>query len=98
MEINYDRIPEHMRSGAQLYIEQGIKPGSFLTAVLENDLKHAVAQADTINRNAIIQWAMWLVNDIPGNAQGSPELVREWIKLGGLVGLETQQVAAFKDG
>jgi hypothetical protein len=87
MEISYDRIPEHMRSGAKLYIEQGIKPGSFLTAVLSNDLKEAVARGDIINQHALIDWAIWLVNECPGGAQGSPELVREWIKAGGLEGI-----------
>ncbi len=93
MEISYDRIPEHMRSGAQLYIERGIEPGGFLMAVLSNDLKQAVARGDVVNQQSLIAWAMWLVNDCPGGAQGSPELVREWIKSGGLVGMEAQRVS-----
>lgn len=38
-------------------------------------------------------WAMWLYNDAPCGCQGSPEHVRDWIKSGGLVGIEAERRA-----
>ncbi len=72
------RIQEHMRSGAQLYIEQGIMPGSFLKAVLENNLSEAVLRADHINVLALAEYGAWLSFDIPGDCWGSPEIVKRW--------------------
>ena len=36
-------IPDRMMDGIRRYIEQGIHPGHFLTAVIMNDLAEAVA-------------------------------------------------------
>ena len=47
MEIH--GIPEGMRDGLLLYLEHGFFPGSFLMAVLSNDLKEAVARGDEDN-------------------------------------------------
>ena len=78
MTANYTRIPEHMRSGAKLYIEQGIMPGGFLTAVLENNLSEAALHADTTNTLALANYGAWLAFDIPGDSWGSPEIVKRW--------------------
>ena len=45
MTINYDSLPPHMHDVMRLYIEHGIEPGSFLTAVLSNDLMKALGKA-----------------------------------------------------
>lgn len=82
--INYAKLPEHMREGARLYVEQGYHPGHFLTAVLENNLVSAVSCADDINRNSLPGYAMWLYWDAPGGCWGSPEAVMEWTRKGGL--------------
>jgi len=79
-DINYDALPEHMRDGAKLYIERGIEPGSFLAAVLANDLVGAASRADHININALKAWAMWLYSDCPSQAWGSREKVAAWIE------------------
>lgn len=85
----YDRLPEHMRETARLYVENGYQGGSFFTAVVSNDLRGAFANADDVNAAAMREWVMWLYNDAPCGCHGSPEHVREWIKAGGLVGLAT---------
>jgi len=79
MSTNYDTLPEHMREPAQLYIERGIEPGSFLLAVLGNDLVGAFARADQINTAVMDDWACWLYNDVPSAAWGSPEKVAAWL-------------------
>lgn len=47
--LDYTRLPVHIRGGAKRYIEHGVRPGSFLTAVIRNDLIHAMRYADDIN-------------------------------------------------
>ena len=88
--VNYDALPEHMRSGARLYIEDGIPPGDFMLAILTNDLKGAFGRADEINRSLIETWIRWTYNDIPGGAQGSVELVQAWMNARGLHQFEAQ--------
>src|SRR3990167_7814075 len=77
---------EHMRDAVERYLRHGISGGSFLTAVLTNDLKDAVGRADTTNVGLLREWAAWLYNDCPLEAQGSPETVEAWCKSGGTTG------------
>ena len=77
--MNYDRLPEHMREAARAYVEHGRPPGDFLTAVLCNNLVEAAGRADEENQRALFAWAGWLHNEVPMDAWGSPEKVREWI-------------------
>ena len=88
MQIDYSGIPEHMRDGTKRYIESGIPPGSFLEAVICNDLRGAFMRADHINVEAMKDWAMFFYNDVPGNCHGSPEVYDAWIKQGGMGGAE----------
>lgn len=83
-EENYLMLPEHMRSPARDYVERGVRPGGFLTAVLSNDLKEAFGRADHINFQFMSDWVGWLVWNCPSGAQGSPEKVAAWIERGGL--------------
>lgn len=82
----YDRLPAHMQDGARRYIEQGIPPGSFLLAVLENNFTRAVSGADEINRQHLQDWAHWLIWDIPSAAWGSRSKVNAWMSHNGLEG------------
>lgn len=86
--MNYDMLPEHMQDGARLYIENGIRPGSFLAAVLENNLTRAFGSADSTNRPLIGTYVTWLTWEIPAPAWGSPSKVAAWIKQGGLKGMD----------
>jgi len=80
MTINY-KIPEYTREGLIKYCREGIKPGSFLTAVLENDLMRATAQADKENREAIFEICKFVYNELPSACWGSREKVRNWIEI-----------------
>ena len=80
--VNYDAgelLPKHMRGAMQRYIENRIPPGSFLTAVLANDLMHALRCADDINSRRLRDYGMWLANYAPPACYGSPEAVRAWL-------------------
>lgn len=84
MDINYTRLPEHMQGAARRYVEKGIEPGSFLTAVICNDLRGAFGRADEANRAAMWEWVLFFHNDAPGGCWGSPEHFAAWVKQGGL--------------
>ena len=78
MSTRYDKLPEHMQEAARLYIEEGEMPGSFLVAVLTNNLVEAFGKADEVNRSCLREWVLWLYNDIPEAAWGSAEKVLAW--------------------
>jgi len=80
------KIPELTMSGITNFIHKGIMPGSFLGAVLENNLKQTYGNADENNLVAIPSIVQYLYNSCPGIAWGSAREVREWIEIGGLEG------------
>ena len=88
MTIRYHDLPEHMRDGMRLYIERGIAPGSFLRAVLSNDLMGAMGRADDVNLKALPAYGRFLYNEAPSLCFGSPEKVADWIKRGGMNAVE----------
>lgn len=79
-DIDYSEIPEHMRRGVKLYLEKGLRPGEFLTAVLENNLVQSICRADQTNLAQIVEWAKFLYNEMPMGSWGSKEKVNAWIK------------------
>ena len=75
-------LPEHMKQAARMWVERA-EPhprmlGSFMRAVLTNNLVDAFAHADRENREAMYEWAKWLYNDIPSPAWGSSEKLDAW--------------------
>jgi hypothetical protein len=79
LDIDYSLLPEHMREGARLYIEQGVEPGGFMTAVLCNNLVDAFGKADDINTLYMANWVRWFYNECPSNAWGSRDKINNWI-------------------
>lgn len=85
-DADWSLIPEHLRDGLRRYIEQGVMPGGFLTAVLSNDLVESVGRADAESLprlRDIIQFIYW---HAPSRCWGSPEVIDEWSGQGGLNG------------
>lgn len=78
--VDYSGLPEHMQGGMQRYIENGIEAGSFMMAVLENDLMGAFGRADSINAARIKDFCSFLYNNAPPACFGSREKVRAWIE------------------
>ena len=74
-------IPDHMMDGLTRYIESGIPPGDFLSAVLSNNLHEAVTRADDENVKNLPAYLGYLVNEAPSNCWGSREKVKEWIQV-----------------
>ena len=76
------RVPGHIRDQLKAYVEQYRPTDSFLRAVISNDLREAVAQADPVcivNIPAIVNWLYW---NPSGECWGSPEKYKEWIEKG----------------
>ena len=71
-------IPEYMHEGMIMYIGRGIKPGSFLSAVLRNDLRSACHCADSTNRHLLFEYVFFLYNYAPGGCWGSEEKFEAW--------------------
>lgn len=88
MKVDYYKLPNHMQHGAKLYVERGVEPGSFMCAVLSNNLVEAFGRADHVNVEHLGDWASWLYNDCPRQAWGSHEAIEQWISHCGLEGLE----------
>ena len=82
--LNLSKIPEHMHEGIQNYIEQGLRPGSFLYNIFCNDFVHAAGQSDDINRNCLLDYAILLYNDFPIPSWGNEGKVNMWIAMGGM--------------
>ena len=81
-EGNIFRIPDGMVEGLELYINHRIKPGSFMTAVLANDLIEAVGKADHRNIKNIPAYVYFFYNYAPPECFGSYEKVNAWLEGG----------------
>lgn len=91
--LNLSGIPAYMHDGVTLYIEKGIKPGSFLTAIFANDFMEACRRADDMNADCLFEYGR-LLYSAPLGCRGSPEAVRDWISRGGLEGTQQEQEAS----
>lgn len=75
-----EEVPQHLREGLDAYIETGRAVGSFLLAVLSNDLADAVARADPVSRRALPALVEYLKRpEVPASCHGSHDAVREWL-------------------
>ena len=75
-------LPERMMGGIRRYVDQGIKPGNFLFAVICNDLKGAVGYADAENLANLPAFVSYFYNDAPSPCWGSPEKATAWMAPG----------------
>ena len=86
--LDYSLIPnQSMVAGIKRYVEHGVFPGGFLTALLSNDLTEAMSTADRTNRKFLVwttdeygnefppAWVKWLIWDVPGELCGSSSKV-----------------------
>jgi hypothetical protein len=73
-------IPECMRDSLEWYVKEGRPVGSFLSAVICNDLREAVAMADDENIRVIPAYVNFFYNHSPATCWGSREIMQSWIQ------------------
>ena len=89
MDIDYMRLPAHIRTAVQTYIETGKIPGDFLRAVICNDLSQSFARADPVSRERLFDIVQFFHNEAPNKCWGSSQKMTAWSQSGGL--LEQQE-------
>lgn len=76
-----DNVPEHLRAGLASYVIHGIVPGSFLCAVIRNDLHGAIRHGDDDSLAGIKPIITFLYNSTPAACFGNREKVDNWLGL-----------------
>ena len=78
---DYAKVPgsDRMTESVKHYLEHGYHPGNFLTAVITNDLRGAIAHADDDNAAVMRDWVRFFYNEVQGNAWGSVEIMTDWM-------------------
>lgn len=77
-------VPESLHDGLLRYILAGVPTGSFLYAVLANDLADACNRADADNRSRLFSLVLFLVHYAPADCWGTEAKVNAWIRQRGL--------------
>ena len=72
-------IPERMMEAIDRYVKQGLYPGGFLSAVIENDLSNAVGRADDENIRNLPAYVAYFYNEAPGGCWGSKKNMKNWM-------------------
>ena len=70
------------KEGIDRYVNDHIPTGSFLEAVLCNNLKEAIGRADSENLRDIVEIVQYCHWEIPSVCWGSPKKVRAWLEEG----------------
>lgn len=74
-------IPFRMMDSLQRYIEDHVKPGDFLSAVISNDLRSAVVTADDENIYLLPTYIGFFYNEAPVSCWGSKETFKTWLSI-----------------
>jgi len=75
---NNPTVPEHTQGAIEDYVLRGWEPGSFLSAVITNDLYRAAQSADHINKASLADISLWLYHNSPASSIGSAEAMQNW--------------------
>lgn len=76
---DYEQL-RHLEGSLDRYLNHGIMPGGFLTAVLENNLVETFSRAEHINTVLVKDIVQFLYNRFPSSAWGSPERIKDWVE------------------
>ena len=76
-------IPDYMQGGLVRWILLGIKPGSFLTALLKGDLFNTYRCADSNNVVCIYSYVQFLYSHAPINCFDGTDTFAAWHTQGG---------------
>ena len=78
-KCDYSKLPEHIQSSVQGYIEDHCPVESFLEAVICNDLKESFGRADEINIARMFDIVSFFYNEAPISCWGSKEKMNAWL-------------------
>ena len=73
-------LPATLQQGLLRYLDHGIEPGHFLTAVLTNDLFEAIGRADNQSLQVLPDICKFIYNHTPHCCWGSKEKVAKYKK------------------
>lgn len=73
------KIPDYTKRAIDRYVVQHIPTGSFLKAVLSNDLIETIARGDSENLLQLPEIVRYLWNNVPQGCWGSKENYEKWI-------------------
>lgn len=76
----YNPISIDLLGALERYLNNGIMPGGFLTAVLENNLVESLGRADEENSKNLKDIVRYMYNYFPSNAWGSREKIELYLK------------------
>ena len=71
-------LPATLQEGILRYLDKGIPPGHFLTAVITNNLFDAVGRADKNSLEALPDIVKFFYNHTPSSCWGSEEKMLKW--------------------
>lgn len=77
-----DRVPPEALAALDRYVQQRIRTGGFLYAVLTNDLYLACKKADAVNRACLFAIVEYVDFELPINSRGSASAVEAWLRRG----------------
>lgn len=77
--VDKNAIPQLTLDSLTRYVEHGIPPGSFVTAVLCNDLVKAVGNADQDNMYALHKIVQYVYNELPSESWGNLNKMNAWM-------------------
>jgi hypothetical protein len=75
---DYSRIPPTTIETLERWVSHGVQPGSFVRAVLCNNLLEACNYADDFNAAALLDIVAWVANKVPAHCWGSEVRFRAW--------------------
>ena len=76
---DYAKCSINLKDSLYHYIEEKRPVGSFLTAVLSNDLFDSFGRADHMNRIQLYNIVSWIYNYAPTSCYGSRDIVKAWL-------------------
>jgi len=87
-EFDYNMLPEYIQGTTQRYIEHGVPPGDFLTAVICNKLRQSLMYANDTNTRRLFDIVNFFYNEAPGHCWGSVKDMNTWIEHKGMEGIK----------
>lgn len=77
--LDFEDLPDPaLAPELRAFVTEGRLPGTFLLALVCNDLRGAVAAADELNRARLSDWVTYCEEHLPIASWGSPVIVGRW--------------------